>query len=109
MVEPLAVGLHALDRGLARAGERVVSGAAGDVAEAPRILEDARGTRIHRDIGGAGMRDLCRKFQISSVEHITALVALYRPGPMDLIPEFTGDAGLQQKFLVDNPARLYGF
>jgi DNA polymerase-3 subunit alpha len=35
-----------------------------------------------------GMRDLCRKFQIGSVEHITALVALYRPGPMDLIPEF---------------------
>src|SRR4029078_4878075 len=35
-----------------------------------------------------GMRDLCRQFQISSVEHITALVALYRPGPMDLIPEF---------------------
>jgi DNA polymerase-3 subunit alpha len=35
-----------------------------------------------------GMRDLCRKFQISSLEHITALVALYRPGPMDLIPEF---------------------
>ncbi len=35
-----------------------------------------------------GMRDLCRKFQISSVEHITALVALYRPGPMELIPEF---------------------
>jgi len=35
-----------------------------------------------------GMRDLCRKFQISSVEHITALIALYRPGPMELIPEF---------------------
>jgi DNA polymerase-3 subunit alpha len=35
-----------------------------------------------------GMRDLCRKFQISSLEHITALVALYRPGPMDLIPEY---------------------
>ncbi len=35
-----------------------------------------------------GMRDLCRRFQIASVEHITALVALYRPGPMDLIPEF---------------------
>jgi DNA polymerase-3 subunit alpha len=35
-----------------------------------------------------GMRDLCRRFQISSVEHITALVALYRPGPMDLIPNF---------------------
>jgi DNA polymerase-3 subunit alpha len=35
-----------------------------------------------------GMRDLCRRFELSSVEHITALVALYRPGPMDLIPEF---------------------
>lgn len=35
-----------------------------------------------------GMRDLCRKFQISSIEHITALIALYRPGPMDLIPDF---------------------
>ncbi len=36
----------------------------------------------------SGMRELCRKFQIASVEHITALVALYRPGPMDLIPDF---------------------
>src|SRR5438034_5764680 len=36
----------------------------------------------------AGMRDLCRKFQISSIEPITALIALYRPGPMELIPEF---------------------
>jgi len=35
-----------------------------------------------------GVRDLYKKFQITSVEHITALVALYRPGPMDLIPEF---------------------
>jgi len=35
-----------------------------------------------------GMRDLCKKFQISSVEHITALISLYRPGPMDLIPDF---------------------
>jgi DNA polymerase-3 subunit alpha len=46
-----------------------------------------------------GMRDLCRKFQISSVEHITALVALYRPGPMDLIPDFIkrrpGEVGIQ--------------
>jgi DNA polymerase III subunit alpha len=36
----------------------------------------------------SGMRDLCRKFHISSIEHITALIALYRPGPMELIPEF---------------------
>ncbi len=36
----------------------------------------------------AGMRDLCRKFKLGSIEHITALVALYRPGPMNLIPDF---------------------
>ena len=36
----------------------------------------------------AGMRDLCRKFKLKSIEHITALVSLYRPGPMDLIPDF---------------------
>ncbi|MGC8887818.1 MAG: DNA polymerase III subunit alpha [Verrucomicrobiia bacterium] len=35
-----------------------------------------------------GMRDLCRRFQIESIEHITALVALYRPGPMDLLDDF---------------------
>jgi len=35
-----------------------------------------------------GMRDLCKRFQIASVEHITALISLYRPGPMDLIPDF---------------------
>ncbi len=36
----------------------------------------------------SGMRDLCRKFKIASVEHITALISLYRPGPMELIPDF---------------------
>ena len=35
-----------------------------------------------------GMRDLCRRFKIASIEHITALISLYRPGPMELIPEF---------------------
>ena len=35
-----------------------------------------------------GMRDLCKKFKIDSIEHITALISLYRPGPMDLIPDF---------------------
>ena len=28
---------------------------------------------------------------------------------VDLVPQFTADAGLQKKILVDNPARLYGF
>jgi DNA polymerase III subunit alpha len=50
-----------------------------------------------------GMRDLCRKFQIGSIEHITALVALYRPGPMDLIPEFIKRRHGEVKIEYDHP------
>src|SRR3989449_285485 len=50
-----------------------------------------------------GMRDLCRKFQIGSVEHITALVALYRPGPMDLIPEFIRRRHREVKIEYEHP------
>ncbi|MBN2449726.1 MAG: DNA polymerase III subunit alpha, partial [Lentisphaeria bacterium] len=35
-----------------------------------------------------GMQQLCRSFGISKIEEIIALVALYRPGPMDFIPDF---------------------
>lgn len=50
-----------------------------------------------------GMRDLCRKFQIQSVEHITALVALYRPGPMDLIPDFIRRRHGEVKIKYEHP------
>ncbi len=50
-----------------------------------------------------GMRDLCKKFKISSVEHITALVALYRPGPMDLIPDFIKRRHGEVKIEYDHP------
>jgi len=36
----------------------------------------------------AGMRDLCRQMLPDTIEHIIALIALYRPGPMDLIPQY---------------------
>ena len=35
-----------------------------------------------------GMQELCRSFGISKLEEIIALVALYRPGPMEFIPTF---------------------
>ena len=50
-----------------------------------------------------GMRDLCRKFEISSIEHITALIALYRPGPMDLIPEFISRRHGEVKIEYEHP------
>lgn len=36
----------------------------------------------------SGMQELCRSFKISKIEEIIALVALYRPGPMEFIPTF---------------------
>jgi DNA polymerase-3 subunit alpha len=35
-----------------------------------------------------GMRDMLKQFQADKIEEIIALIALYRPGPMDMIPDF---------------------
>ncbi|MDD2240305.1 MAG: DNA polymerase III subunit alpha [Kiritimatiellae bacterium] len=35
-----------------------------------------------------GMRDLLRQLQINKIEELIALIALYRPGPMKMIPDF---------------------
>ena len=37
---------------------------------------------------GAGMRDLLRKMKPNHINDLVALVALYRPGPMDSIPKY---------------------
>ncbi len=38
----------------------------------------------------AGMQSLCRRFGVSRLEDIIALIALYRPGPMQFLDEFIG-------------------
>jgi DNA polymerase-3 subunit alpha len=58
-----------------------------DDAKAYDLLNKANTLGVFQ-LESGGMRDLCRKFQINSIEHITALIALYRPGPMELIPDF---------------------
>ena len=37
---------------------------------------------------GQGMRDTLRKVQPGSIEDVIAIISLYRPGPMDNIPQF---------------------
>ncbi len=37
-----------------------------------------------------GMQELCRKFGVETLKHIIALVAIYRPGPMQFIDTFVG-------------------
>lgn len=35
-----------------------------------------------------GMRDMLRQFQADRIEDLIAIIALYRPGPMDMIPDY---------------------
>lgn len=63
---------------------------------------------------GDGITDTVRKIRPNSFEDITAINALYRPGPMDMIPEFTkrkhGEAKVEYLFpeLEEILAETYG-
>ena len=37
-----------------------------------------------------GMQELCRRFHVNRLEDIIALIALYRPGPLQFLDEFIG-------------------
>lgn len=51
-----------------------------------------------------GMRDLCKKFGVNRIENIIALIALYRPGPMQFIPEFVSRKMENKKIEYDHPS-----
>ncbi len=53
------------------------------------LLDRGQGTGIFQ-LESPGMRDLCRQFGVRSIDDLVALIALYRPGSMELIPEFIG-------------------
>jgi len=50
-----------------------------------------------------GMRDLCRQIGIESIDNINALIALYRPGPMDMIPDYVERKHGRKKITYDHP------
>jgi DNA polymerase-3 subunit alpha len=52
-----------------------------------QLLNDARTVGVFQ-LESPGMQNLCRQFNISNIDEIVALIALYRPGPMDLIPAY---------------------
>ena len=81
------------------------------ITDAVRLINEARGTTLDGDhlplddvgtyqlltdaktfgvfqLESAGMRDALRRLKPQRIEDIIAMVALYRPGPMDLIEEF---------------------
>ena len=50
-----------------------------------------------------GMRDILRRFRPDRLEHLTALNALYRPGPMQMIDEFIKRRHGQTKVTYEHP------
>ena len=52
-----------------------------------QLLAEARTFGVFQ-LESAGMRDALRQLRPQRIEDIIAMVALYRPGPMDLIPDF---------------------
>ncbi len=51
------------------------------------LLNQARNIGVFQ-VESGGMRRTCLDFDIRSIDDIIALIALYRPGPMDLIPDY---------------------
>lgn len=51
------------------------------------LLDEARTIGVFQ-LESEGMRRLCRQMTISNIDEIIALIALYRPGPMEWIPDY---------------------
>ena len=51
------------------------------------LLNSGRTTAVFQ-LESSGMQALCRQLQVSTIGEIIALIALYRPGPMEWIPDY---------------------
>jgi len=69
-----------------------------------QLLQKAQATAVFQ-LESRGMKDLLKKLKPDRFEEIIALVALYRPGPMDLIPDFIERKHGRQKVVYPD-ARL---
>src|SRR2546425_315344 len=58
-----------------------------DDPKAYALLSEARTFGVFQ-LESSGMRDALRQLRPERLEDVIAMVSLYRPGPMDLIPEF---------------------
>lgn len=52
-----------------------------------QLLREARTVGVFQ-LESPGMQSLCRQLEVSSIDEIVALIALYRPGPMQFIPQY---------------------
>lgn len=68
-----------------------------------QLLKAANTTAVFQ-LESRGMKDMLKQAKPDCFEDIIALVALYRPGPMDLIPDFCRRKHGQQRVEYPHPA-----
>lgn len=96
------------------------------IANTLKLLKDTRGIELHADhiplddpktfqllseaktsgvfqLESGGMRDLLKRLRPERLEDVIALVALYRPGPMEMIPDFINRRHGRVKISYDHP------
>jgi DNA polymerase-3 subunit alpha len=74
-----------------------------DDARTYTLLGEARTAGVFQ-LESPGMRDALQKLRPERIEDIIAMVALYRPGPMDLIPDFLKRKHGQARASYEHPA-----
>jgi DNA polymerase-3 subunit alpha len=74
-----------------------------DDAKSFQLLGEARTFGVFQ-LESPGMRDALRGLRPERLEDIIAIVSLYRPGPMDLIPDFIDRRHGRAKIKYEHPA-----
>jgi DNA polymerase-3 subunit alpha len=74
-----------------------------DDAKTYELLGEARTFGVFQ-LESAGMRDALRGLRPERLEDVIAMVSLYRPGPMDLIPDFIARKHGRARITYEHPA-----
>jgi DNA polymerase-3 subunit alpha len=74
-----------------------------DDAKSYTLLSEARTFGVFQ-LESSGMRDALRGLRPERLEDVIAMVSLYRPGPMDLIPDFIARKHGRAKITYEHPA-----
>ncbi len=73
-----------------------------DDAKTFRLLKHAKTAGVFQ-LESPGMRDLAQKLKPDCFEDIVAMIALFRPGPMEMIPDFISRKHNKRRIEYDHP------
>ncbi len=74
-----------------------------DDAKAYQLLSEAKTFGVFQ-LESSGMRDALRGLRPERLEDVIAMVSLYRPGPMELIPDFIARKHGRSRITYEHPA-----